>query len=323
MNQLISIIVPVYNVELYLDKCLKSIVNQSYQNIEIILVDDGSKDNSSSICDKWALLDKRIKVIHQENRGVSAARNVGLDIAKGELIGFVDPDDEIELDMYESMIRNMNISNADIVACGVRESFVDGSNRIYRHGDNPIRFDTYESITKALMNSDDIGGCVWDKLWKHKVIKNIRFDTKLKIAEDRLFCISALINSKSFYRDFEPKYICKKREESVTQCSFTKKNFDIVWSAEKAQKKVLNYSNEYDIFANYHVLSACFEIIHSLYKNNSVKNYKVEYKKMLTIIKGISLDNIPDKVSEKFKFQLRLLRSHSKLYRFLWRLKKL
>ena len=95
-SELISIIVPVYKVEKYIDRCVESIINQTYKNIEIILVDDGSPDNCPKICDEWAKKDKRIRVIHKENRGVSSARNVGIDVAKGKYIGFVDSDDYIE-----------------------------------------------------------------------------------------------------------------------------------------------------------------------------------------------------------------------------------
>ena len=101
MNDLISVIVPVYNVEKYLNKCIESIVNQTYTNLEIILVDDGSPDNCPNICDEWAKKDSRIKVIHQRNSGGGAARNIGLDNANGSMISFIDSDDFISTDMYE------------------------------------------------------------------------------------------------------------------------------------------------------------------------------------------------------------------------------
>ena len=107
MNKLISIIIPVYNVEKYLEDCLNSVVNQTYKNLEIILIDDGSTDNSGKICDLYAKKDNRIVVIHKENAGVSSARNVGLKIAKGLYIGFVDPDDYIAEDMYEILYQNI------------------------------------------------------------------------------------------------------------------------------------------------------------------------------------------------------------------------
>ena len=106
-NSLISVIVPVYNVEKYLPQCLNSIINQTYENLEIIFINDGSTDNSGNICDEYAKRNSRIKAIHKENGGASSARNIGLDICKGDNIGFVDSDDWIELDMYESLYKYM------------------------------------------------------------------------------------------------------------------------------------------------------------------------------------------------------------------------
>ena len=102
---MISVIVPIYNVEKYLIKCIESIINQTYKDLEIILVDDGSTDSSGKICDEFATKDNRIKVIHKKNGGLSSARNIGLDICKGNYISFIDSDDYIELDMYEKMIK--------------------------------------------------------------------------------------------------------------------------------------------------------------------------------------------------------------------------
>ena len=119
MNEqpLISIIVPVYNTEMYLDKCVTSLINQTYRNIEIILVDDGSTDNSGKMCDSYAQKDNRIKVIHQTNAEVGAARNVGLKNVSGQYIGFVDSDDYVEHDMYEVLLKTLLQNNVSIVSC--------------------------------------------------------------------------------------------------------------------------------------------------------------------------------------------------------------
>ena len=119
MQELISIIIPVYNVKTYLAECLQSVVAQTYRNLEIILVDDGSTDGSEQICDEWKAKDERIQVIHKENGGVSSARNKGLEIANGNYFGFVDPDDRIEPEMYEKLLAALG--SADISACGYVE----------------------------------------------------------------------------------------------------------------------------------------------------------------------------------------------------------
>ena len=116
-NPTISIIVPVYNVEEYIHKCINSILAQTYKDFELILINDGSPDNSGIICDEYARADSRIKVIHQQNSGLSAARNAGLAVAKGDYIGFVDSDDWIDKSMYESMITEAQTLEADIVIC--------------------------------------------------------------------------------------------------------------------------------------------------------------------------------------------------------------
>jgi len=117
MNDLISVIVPIFNVEQYLEKCINSLINQTYKNIEIILVDDGSTDKSSKICDKYASQDNRIKVIHKQNGGISSARNTGMNIAKGKYYSFVDADDMVANDFYESLYTLLKKYNADISVC--------------------------------------------------------------------------------------------------------------------------------------------------------------------------------------------------------------
>ena len=118
-NPKISVIVPVYKVEKYLDRCVESIVNQTYKNLEIILVDDGSPDNCPVMCDEWAEKDERIRVIHKENGGLADARNAGMNIATGDYIGFVDSDDWIEPNMYEVLLKNALKYDADISRCGL------------------------------------------------------------------------------------------------------------------------------------------------------------------------------------------------------------
>ena len=125
MNQTISVIVPVYNVSQYLPDCIENICAQTYSNLEIILIDDGSTDNSGILCDEYAKKDSRIKVIHQTNSGAASAKNAGLRAVTGEYLAFVDSDDYLELDAYEFMINKMQKHNVDIVRCGFQYVFVD------------------------------------------------------------------------------------------------------------------------------------------------------------------------------------------------------
>ena len=149
MNELISVIVPVYNVENRLDRCVQSLVNQSYPHLEIILVDDGSKDHSGDICDQWKEKDNRIVVIHKTNGGTASARNAGLDIAKGEWIGFVDSDDYVERDMYESLLNEGKALKTDIVIGGLCVE-VDG--KVYSAFKTPFSFQKQYSAHEWMKN---------------------------------------------------------------------------------------------------------------------------------------------------------------------------
>lgn len=201
---LISVIVPVYNVEKYLEKCIDSIINQTYENLEIILVDDGSPDNCPVICDEYAKKDERIVVIHKENAGVSSARNFGLDIAKGEYISFVDSDDVLYHRFYEIMISN--IGDSEIAFCDY-----------IRFSDNC----SFENIDTDLIKTELLKNKhvfdypklsfypVWNKLIKSSVINEQRFDIDKKNAEDSLFtfdllhkCSSAVLINEKLYGYF-------------------------------------------------------------------------------------------------------------------------
>ena len=161
-SPLISIIVPVYDVEPYLRKCIDSILIQSYRDLEIILVDDGSPDNCGAICDEYAEKDKRIKVIHKKNGGLSDARNAGLDIATGEYIGFVDSDDWVMPDMYEYLYKAVKEYDADMSVCGYYDYW--GKTISGRYCQDIQVYKGQEGI-KALLDLK-FGNYVWNKLYK-------------------------------------------------------------------------------------------------------------------------------------------------------------
>ena len=179
VNSMISVIVPIYKVEEFLDKCVQSIVNQKYLNLEIILVDDGSPDRCGEMCEEWARRDKRIKVIHKKNGGLSDARNAGLVAANGEFIAFVDSDDWIEPQMYEIMLKVLMKEKADIVACGIVDSYIDKEiihSPIYRVGKT-------EQFLKMIYKDTIFSVVSWNKLYRRRVWENFQFP-KGKICED-------------------------------------------------------------------------------------------------------------------------------------------
>lgn len=173
-----SIIVPVYNVEKYLDKCLASILRQTFKNFECIIIDDGSPDNSNAIIDKYVKLDQRFKVIHQKNMGISAARNAGLDIAKGEYVVFVDSDDYIADDYLEKFALKIADTDADIVICGFIEAYKD-------YEKNKVFAVESTEVIKQNILADIWPSYVWNKCYKKDLFTNIRFPVG-KIFEDIL-----------------------------------------------------------------------------------------------------------------------------------------
>ena len=184
MDELISVIVPIYNVEKYLNKCIESIISQTYKNLEIILVDDGSQDLCPKICDEYAKKDNRIKVIHKENNGVSAARNTGIDIAQGKWIAFIDADDWVD-ENYLKILISESDENIDIIGCGYKR--VNGNNiEKVNNNDETIIYDNVKFIEK-LLNVQNGYGFVHTKLIRKSLINNVKFDCNIKVGEDALF----------------------------------------------------------------------------------------------------------------------------------------
>ena len=183
MEQLISVIIPVYQVEKYLDKCVESVVNQSYRNLEIILVDDGSTDSCPELCDAWKTKDSRITVVHQENSGGGQARNRALDIAQGEFIAFVDSDDYIAPTMYESLYSLFH-DDIDIVECGFFTVYDDNA----QFDDFSDTFEAKEfTAEKAVMENirDQIfRQLIWNKMYRKSAIDEIRFPIGSKIDDE-------------------------------------------------------------------------------------------------------------------------------------------
>ena len=226
MDSLVSVIVPVYKVEKYLSKCLDSIVNQTYKNLEIILVDDGSPDNSGKICDEYAQKDSRIKVIHKENGGLSSARNAGLDIATGEYIAFADSDDSVHLDFVEKLYRAIKEENADIACCSV-EDFIEDKNKIECNLDVDKKtviegkgggFKFYYDLGRKSTN------VVWNKLYKRHIFETLRF-TNGRVYEDRAIYLHLLAQSEKMVFIPEALYTYTIRSGSLMKSNFDEKKF--------------------------------------------------------------------------------------------------
>lgn len=208
---LISVIVPVYKVEAYLDKCVKSIVEQTYTNLEIILVDDGSPDNCPAMCDAWAEKDSRIRVIHQENSGGGAARNMALDTANGELVTFVDSDDYLAPDTFE-YLHSLLIQGADIAECGYMDVFDDNA----EFGCDDVIVCTYTAQDAMAEHIRDriFRQLIWNKLYRCEVVGDVRFPVGKKI-DDEFFTYRVLGNAKTLIWSNKICYAYRQQEASV------------------------------------------------------------------------------------------------------------
>jgi glycosyltransferase involved in cell wall biosynthesis len=269
----ISIIVPVYKVEKYLHRCIDSILAQTFINFECILIDDGSPDNCPAICDEYAEKDNRVIVIHQENKGVSAARNAGLDIARGEWIGFVDSDDWCDTGMFEFLLDNAEKHQADVSICGHR-SIYQGSNV----NNIPEHIELIMNGSEAVINlcsgrliarsNRYITAHNFAKLINNKLFLDnngkIRYDEAIQYSEDRLLLFSLLKRGKKIIYSSLVYYNYNNREDSVTMrreaMGLTTESISIFEVHKKMLQMEENKKIQYRILANMCLIavSTCF-----------------------------------------------------------------
>lgn len=257
----VSVIVPVYNGERYLDKCIESILRQTHQDLELILINDGSKDSSGAICDQWAKKDPRLKVIHQENRGVSAARNAGLEIATGDFIGFVDADDEIAPETYEAVLQQ--IGDHDIVMWDAFTVWGDGRTEPdtipLLEGDCAVTKKDWTPELLALM-----AGSACRCLYRRSCIAGLHFPEGIKFSEDRLFNLYAMGRCSSLRYFKRPLYYRLMHSESAVH-RYHEDYFDACKSAHKVimQALEMHWNNDagYVQVYNRQLLSGAFSAI--------------------------------------------------------------
>jgi len=279
LNQKVSVIVPVYNSATYLPMCIESIRAQTYDNLEIILVDDGSKDNSLEICKGYAKLDHRIKVIHRENGGVSAARNTGLDVSEGEYVTFVDSDDELLIHCISSLVKDIEEFGAD-VAMASKMYITPDQKEINRKLDNDDELTVF-SGTDALKLSLEIDRRMTSchgKLFRRQFISDIRYVEGKRINEDFYFVFLCCMKKPILTYRNEPVYKYYYRCDSATHTVFGEKYFDMLYFAE--QKKALiekHYPELLDLATNMELGMHLF-MLNMLCKTTDPKYRKDEQK---------------------------------------------
>lgn len=273
-QELISVVVPIYNVEKYIDECIKSIINQTYKTLEIILVDDGSPDECGKICDSYAKNDSRINVIHKKNGGLSDARNVGIDSSNGEYITFVDGDDCISANMIEILYNNIKQEGADISCCKIKKiskiKIEDKKNRYTVHNFTPI------SAIKSMLYQQEIDNSACAKLYRKKIFDNIYYPLNMYF-EDlattyKLFLKSSLI----VFTDSE-MYYYYQREGSIIHTVNEKKIRDLYTIFNQLENDLGRY-NELESALIYRKVNMYFYIYNNtndkMLRNISKKNIK-------------------------------------------------
>lgn len=294
MCEKISVIVPVYNVQEYIERCIQSIIRQTYENLEIILIDDGSVDESGLLCDHYGQIDNRIIVIHQENRGLSAARNVGLNVHTGKYIGFVDSDDWIDEEMYSALYKNLCKYNADISICDINlinylGKIVDYKGDIKKE-DKSIGVKVFYDFVEALNDEEFIvKECVWNKLYKSSLWDNIRFPVK-KVFEDIYTLYHIIEKADIICADNMCKYNYQKRKTSISN-TFSLQNFDII---DGLIERYEYLSKKYPVLEMKYrktIFNGFLYIIKGAYDSGNFDIYEKELEQITNRIKKYSLQN--------------------------------
>lgn len=236
MNEKVSVIVPVYKVEDYLDRCVKSIVSQTYTNLEIILVDDGSPDKCPEICDKWASKDSRIRVIHKENGGLSDARNAGMAVATGEYTSFIDSDDYIAEVFFERLLTTAKNTDSDIVECDVLKF---SENDVPRFNDRDFDVQTYntQEALSRLISENGFRQHVWNKLYKTESALYAEFE-KGKLNEDEFWTYRIFGIAERVTKIDLPMYFYLQRSDSIMGASYSIRRLDALEAKALRQKYI-------------------------------------------------------------------------------------
>ena len=302
MNPLISVIVPIYNVEKYLARCVDSIVNQTYKNLEIILVDDGSPDRCPQMCDDYAEKDSRIKVVHKKNGGLSDARNAGMAVATGEYISFIDSDDYVSDDFFECLLDVMNKENSDIAECSVVKFYEDNRFDEFIDDLSVKTYDTQDAMS-ALIAENPFHQHVWNKLYKTELVKDIPYAVG-KLNEDEFWTYRVFGRANKVARLNKTMYYYFQRNSSIMGVGYNIRRLDALEGKANRQKYIENNFPDLSTQAKIDLYGSCMFAYQSVLKFMS----GAEKKKALELIRkyrkmyNLSFDEIKlaDKSARKY-----------------------
>lgn len=324
-NELISVIIPVYNVENYLSRCVDSIINQTYSNLEIILVDDGSTDSSGVMCDEYKKKDKRITVIHQENGGLSQARNSGMKVMNGKYVTFVDSDDYISKDYIEYLFKLIVRYKADISICLHRNFYEDGTlEKKKKNKRKSIVLFSGQDAVIDLCYQKHIPNSAWGKLYKSKLFRNVVYPVG-KLYEDLGTTYKLFLKSNRVVFSPKEKYYYFQRRDSIMHFKFSIKNMDRVKLSEKLYKDVKDISDELKMAAVSRMFISNMQVLREFpfgdvqYQEEEEyikKNIKFYRKKVLFDKRAKRINRL---IALSTYFDLEGVQRLGKLYKFFYR----
>ena len=302
MNPMISVIVPIYNVEKYLARCVDSIVNQTYKNLEIILVDDGSPDRCPQMCDDYAEKDSRIKVVHKKNGGLSDARNAGMAVATGEYISFIDSDDYVSDDFFECLLDAMNKENSDIAECSVVKLYED--NRFDEFSDDLSvkTYDTQDAMS-ALIAENPFHQHVWNKLYKTELVKNIPYAVG-KLNEDEFWTYQVFGRANKVSKLNKTMYYYFQRNSSIMGVGYNIRRLDALEGKANRQKYIENNFPDLSTQAKIDLYGSCMFAYQSVlqFMSGADKKKALELIRKYRKMYNLSFDEIKlaDKSARKY-----------------------
>lgn len=311
-NELISIIVPVYNVEQYLEKCVDSIINQTYKNLEIILVDDGATDSSGKLCDELAKIDNRIKVYHKENGGLSDARNYGVEKSTGEYIGFVDSDDHIDAEMYEKLYEAIKKENVDVVECNLKIIYPDREELFTEQ--NYYNVCTKQEYLEEYLKIEKIFGSACVRLIKSDVVKKLKFPVG-KLYEDTYYAYDLIEKVDSYVIMNNPYYNYLMRGNSITNTKFNPRIFDLIEIVEKFHKTTYENYPGLKEAADCRKMYAYFSVLNSILLEENYRDNEY-YSEILSYFKRNYISLLKNKyINRNRKLSVILIKLNIDLYR--------
>lgn len=313
-NPLISLVIPVYNVEKYIERCIRSVIHQTYKNIEIILIDDGSTDQSGVICDKCKCMDCRIQVVHKYNGGLSDARNYGIRLAKGKYISFIDSDDYIEEDMVEYLYYLLEKYKCEISVCGHKEEFEQSGKSCLQCNKEEILVPR-KCIEKILYSGISVSAC--GKLYLKSLFDGIEYPCGALFEDVGTIYKVVLRATKIVCGDLHKYHYCV-RENSITTGKFSVKSFDLIKYADAMCSEILNLYPELQIATIRYRIWARFSTLNRMM--NSPKKYSDMKYQMIHYIQDNGYQVLKDKKAPvRDKIAVYLLKNFGwSVYRLSW-----